>query len=276
MLIENYEWVAKLGNLVIEEGGKVADLLYLCMLRLSGFSVVKLSKTIAFLKSKNLFEKEIKQNSGNLLHMAMSARMSNDERCRVLNELHQINSPRNGDLLLQKNEEDKNVFESAFFKLDFEPIFIILRGKNDQELFFQKFLEFSKDSHQKYLKNCEKFLCQSGLIFKACKSASFENIKWAIDVTDCFEGLLKLELGRIYQSRLTVLSRLLLSYESTGSQNTLLKTAKLLFEKGFPLSLLDQKCQINSESENCYQILERRKEDSDFFNLLEYIDSLQK
>ena len=197
----DYKWIHDLGALVIrkiktkneeanqpEQVEKAEDfnLLYLCMLPILRFSLKKVESTVEFLKKHELLRSEMRRINRNktILHVIMALKMSNSKRTPCLELLlkTELFPP---ELLLHEHA-GKNVFQTAFFKLNFEPIRLILSQKQNCEKFFE-FLGYSRDNSDDdgdnsnaddairirvHDENCRKYLYNESLLFKACKTSN--------------------------------------------------------------------------------------------------------
>ena len=268
----DYKWIHDLGALVIrkiktkieeanqpEQIEKAEDfnLLYLCMLPILRFSVKKVESTVEFLKKHELLSSEMRRINRNktILHVIMELTMSNSKRTRCLELL--LKTEQFPPELLLHEHAGKNVFQTAFFKLNFEPIRLILSYNRNADAFF-KFLGYSSENsedvaHRIHNQNCSNFLYNESLLFKASKTASFDNIKWACDLLSRFRPLLKAELGRSYKSNHTVLTRLLETIRKDELYPDMLESVKLLINQGFPNSMLS--CTAGPNKDSCLVII---------------------
>ena len=287
----DYKWIHDLGALVIrkietkikeakqpEQVEKAEDfnLLYLCMLPILRFSVKKVESTVEFLKKHGLLSSEMRRINRNktILHVIMALKMSNSKRTRCLELLlkTELFPPE----LLLHDHAGKNVFQTAFFKLNFEPIRLILSQKQNCEKFFE-FLGYSRNNSNDggedsnyaiririHDENCRKYLYNESLLFKACKTASFDNIKWACDCLKGFKPLLRAELCRAYPSSSavsthhTALTRLLETCRNEELNDDLLKSVEFLIDQGFPNEML-----YGPNIVNCLDIITKSIDDQE-------------
>ena len=288
-----FEWIYEIGSLVMKKMAEDDEkkkrtkkkssspnsaqhpdfkLLFWCLMSILPFSLNKLRQTIKFLKEYALLNKEksgeLRRINGgmNVLQALFSSRMSNEERTEslklLLNELESIPTE-----FVRHIHCGQNVFQTAFFKSDFEPIKLLLE-RDGMPTFFFEFLGYddkknSYEAHRrKHVESSRKYLYNEGILSRACYTASFEHIKWACDLLMKFPPLLKIELQRIYPpSNHTVLTRLLLSsLKIEGSTAGLLASVKLLFQLGFPRLRLGSKYQEWGEGErgeSCFDIIDK-------------------
>ena len=290
-----FEWVYEIGSLVMKKMAEDDEkkkrtkkkssspnsaqhpdfkLLFWCLMSILPFSLNKLRQTIKFLKEYALLNKEksgeLRRINGgmNVLQALFSSRMSNEERTEslklLLNELESFPTEY---IIYTHIHCGQNVFQTAFFKSDFEPIKLLLE-RDGMPTFFFEFLGYDvkKNSYEatwrKHVESSGKYLYNEGILSRACYTASFEHIKWACDLLMKFPPLLKIELERTYPpSNHTVLTRLLLSsLKIEGSTAGLLASVKLLFQLEFPRSRLESKYQEWGEGErgeSCFDIIDK-------------------
>ena len=153
-------------------------------------------------------------------------------------------------LLHPHNGLDKNAFETAFSDSDFALIRTLLsdseieseakKMKTDKishnpraELFYHNFACVPRTSatmeliREQYTKFMDSKLDGRGLLLKACKTVSADNISWASDLLKQFDHLLEIEMCHIYPGNVTLLTTLvddgINSTESTTGRPTSLQ-----------------------------------------------------
>ena len=203
--------------------------------------------------------------------MAMQSRMSNSERCDCLKILLDNGFPKE---MLLKRHDGLNVFHSAVLKLNFEPLKELLSTTSRSDIFFHKYLQIPKNIHmgahaKAYREKSVEHFGQCVILFKACKSGSEDNVRWAIVLLNKY-NLLSVELEMTYKNNHTILTQFLTDSRSYRNPEKVQKIVELILQHQFPIGKLLQEFSdpIDRKRRNCLDIaLESEEYGESFSNI---------